>query len=40
MGAKKEDIDSCIGIHPTIAEEVVGLEKTKRTDPDAKKTGC
>lgn len=40
MGCTKEQLDSCVGIHPTVAEEVVGLTKTKRTDPDAKKTGC
>jgi len=40
MGVTKEQLDSCVGIHPTVAEEVVGLTKTKRTDPDAKKSGC
>jgi len=39
-GATKEQLDSCVGIHPTVAEDVVGLDKTKEADPDAKKTGC
>jgi len=39
-GCTKEQLDSCVGIHPTIAEDCVGLTKTKESDPDAKKTGC
>jgi len=40
MGATKEDIDNTVGIHPTVAEEVVILDKTKRSGVDPKKTGC
>ena len=25
----KEQFDSAVGIHPTVAEEVIGLDKTK-----------
>lgn len=39
-GATKEQLDSCVGIHPTVAEDVIGLSKTKEAEPDAKKTGC
>jgi len=39
-GATKEMVDSCIGIHPTIAEDCIGLETTKEENPDAKKSGC
>ena len=40
MGATKADFDSTIGIHPIVAEEVVGLTVTKSSGADAKKTGC
>ena len=40
MGAKWKDFKRTVGIHPTCAEEIVGLDKTKRKDPDAMKTGC
>lgn len=40
MGACKEDFDRTVGIHPTCSEEIVVLDKTKRSDPLAKKTGC
>nr|WEU39069.1 thioredoxin glutathione reductase [Cryptocaryon irritans] len=40
MGATKEDIDSTVGIHPTCSEEIIGLKKTKRTDPNPAKSGC
>lgn len=39
-GATKEQFDSCVGIHPTIAEEVIGLMSTKEENPDANKDGC
>ena len=39
-GLTKTQLDSCVGIHPTVAEESVGLDKTKASDPDATKTGC
>lgn len=39
MGLKKENLDSCVGIHPTIAEEMTTLDVT--TDQgDGKKGGC
>jgi len=29
-----------VGIHPTIAEDVIGLKYTKEENPDASKGGC
>ena len=37
---KYEQLDDIVGIHPTCAEELVTLTKTKREFPDAKKEGC
>ena len=39
-GVTKELLDSCVGIHPTIAEDVIGLKYTKEENPDASKGGC
>jgi len=39
-GVTKEQLDSTVGIHPTVAEESVGLKYTKEDNPDAKKSGC
>ena len=39
-GVNKELLDSCVGIHPTIAEDVIGLSYTKEDNPDAQKGGC
>ena len=40
-GMTKEQLDSCVGIHPTIAEEFTGLTKTKEKDGDnVEKSGC
>ena len=39
-GVTKEILDSTVGIHPTIAEDVVGLTWTKEDNPDAAKGGC
>jgi|TARA_B110001450_G_C17444104_1_gene409171 hypothetical protein len=39
-GMTKEQLDSCIGIHPTIAEELIGLKYTKEKDGAVKKTSC
>ena len=36
----KEQLDSCVGIHPTIAEDVIGLRYYKEENPDAAKSGC
>lgn len=33
-GCTKEQLDSCIGIHPTTAEDVIGLKYTKEDDGD------
>jgi len=40
MGMTKEQMDSVVGIHPTAAEECIGLAFTKEENPDATKTGC
>jgi len=40
MGATKDDLDSVVGIHPTIAEELVLLRITKSSGEDPQKTGC
>lgn len=40
LGLKYEDLQETVGIHPTTAEELVGLTTTKREDPDAKNEGC
>jgi thioredoxin reductase (NADPH) len=40
LGLKYEDIIDTVGIHPTTAEEIVGLTTTKREDPDAANEGC
>jgi len=39
-GMTKEQLDSVVGIHPTVAEEVIGLKYTKEDNPDASKSGC
>jgi len=39
-GVTKAIVNATVGIHPTIAEEVCGLNLTKEENPDAKKTGC
>lgn len=40
MGMTKEQMDSVVGIHPTAAEDCLGLQWTKKTNPEASKTGC
>lgn len=40
MGMTKEQMDSVVGIHPTAAEDCIGLHDTKANNPDASKTGC
>jgi thioredoxin/glutathione reductase (selenoprotein) len=37
---KYEDLAETVGIHPTTAEELVGLTTTKRESPDATNEGC
>jgi len=39
-GVTKELLDSCVGIHPTIAEDAIGLKFTKEENPDVSKGGC
>lgn len=39
-GLTKQQLDDTVGIHPTVAEEVVLLGKTKEDNPDAEKGGC
>jgi thioredoxin reductase (NADPH) len=39
-GVTKDTLDSCVGIHPTIAEEAIGLKWTKEEKPDVSKGGC
>lgn len=33
-GMTKDQLDSCVGIHPTAAEDIIGLTKTKEKDGD------
>ena len=40
MGMTKQQMDSVVGIHPTCAEDCIGLQETKEENPDATKTGC
>lgn len=40
LGATKADLDACVGIHPTHAEELVLLQHTKRSGVDHVKTSC
>ena len=39
-GFTKSQFDAIIGIHPTCAEEMVTLRRTKKSGIDPKKTGC
>lgn len=39
-GMTKEQLDSTVGIHPTVAEDCIGLKWTKEEKPDATKSGC
>ena len=39
-GVTKEIFDQTVGIHPTVGEEVIGLDKTKEENPNAVKTSC
>lgn len=38
LGMRKQDLDRTVGIHPTTAEELVTMNKTKDEDPE--KTSC
>lgn len=39
-GVTKELLDSTVGIHPTVAEDCIGLKDTTKDNPDAEKGGC
>jgi len=39
-GMTKQQMDSVVGIHPTVAEDCIGLHMTKEENPDATKTAC
>lgn len=39
-GMTKEMMDSVIGIHPTIAEGMIGLDQTKEDNPEAEAGNC
>lgn len=39
-GLTKEILDSCVGIHPTVAEEMVGLHIDKSKEPNPVKSDC
>lgn len=40
VGVTKEQMDNCVGIHPTIAEEMTGLDKDKDIEPEPIKSDC
>lgn len=40
IGLTKEQLDDCVGIHPTIAEEVTDLQIDKAEEPNPVKTSC
>ena len=40
LGATKKDISSTIGIHPTVAEEVIVVDITKASGKDPQRSGC
>ncbi|CAL8139961.1 unnamed protein product [Orchesella dallaii] len=40
LNARKEDLDECIGIHPTCAELFTTIHVTKRSGENWVKTGC
>ena len=39
-GLTKEIMDSTVGIHPTVAEDCIGLKDTTKDNPDAEKGSC
>jgi len=40
MGATKKHFEDTVGIHPTVSEDVIIIDKTKRSGVDPKKNGC
>ena len=39
-GVTKEQLDSTVGIHPTVGEDCIGLKYTKEDDGDVQKSSC
>jgi pyruvate/2-oxoglutarate dehydrogenase complex dihydrolipoamide dehydrogenase (E3) component len=39
-GVTKEILDSTVGIHPTVAEDMINLQFTKEDNGDVSKSGC
>lgn len=40
LGMTKRDLDSTIGVHPSVSEDLYNLEITKRSGTDFRKTDC
>jgi len=40
LGMTKRDLDSTIGVHPSVSEDLYNLEITKRSGADFRKTDC
>ena len=40
MGATRADLEATVGIHPTHAEEIVALDRSKRSGTSFVKTSC
>ena len=40
LGVKKSDMDSSFGVHPSVSEDLFGMEITKRSGEDYSKTDC
>jgi thioredoxin reductase (NADPH) len=40
LGMTKADLDSTIGIHPSISEDLFNLDVTKRSGEEYRKTEC
>jgi thioredoxin reductase (NADPH) len=40
LGMTKRDLDSTIGVHPSVSEDLFNMEITKRSGADFRKTGC
>ena len=40
LGVTKRDLDSVIGVHPSVSEDLYNLEITKRSGANFRKTDC
>ena len=40
LGMTKRDLDSTIGVHPSVSEDLFNMEITKRSGADFRKTDC